>query len=292
MSPDNSAVYLQMGELLLVQGHIPEGRVMVQKALDKDPNSVRALGVLASLDLQAKQPDKALERLQAQIAKEPNNGGFYTELATTQLQTGDFKGALASSQKAMQFSPSSLDAVNVYTQAEIDLHDIDPAIATWQSLADAHPNNAQAWQMLGSLQEAKGDLPKAMDEYKKTIQIDPNNGIASNNLAYLMVESGQNTDVALSLAQTARHAMPDSPHTADTLAWVYYFKGNYYAARDLLEGALKTNPDNASMHLHLGLTYSKMNDPSDAVLHLKKAAALQPNSKTAQDANSALQRLQ
>jgi Flp pilus assembly protein TadD len=257
-----------------------------------DPNSVRALGVLASLDLQAKQPAKAIELLQAQIAKEPTNGGFYTQLATTQLLMGDYKSALASSQKAMQYSPSSLDAVNVYTQAEIDLHDLDSAIATWQGLADAHPNNAQPWQMLGSLMEAKGDQIKAMDEYKKAIQIDANNAVAANNLAYLMVLNGQNTDVALTLAQTARHAMPDSPHTADTLAWVYYFKGNYYAARDLLEGALRTNPDNASMNLHLGMTYSKMNDKSNAVLYLKKAAALQPNSTTSQAANAELMKLQ
>jgi Tfp pilus assembly protein PilF len=106
-----------------------------------------------------------------------------------------------------------------------------------------------------------------------------------------MVENGQNVDVALTLAQTARRAMPDSPSTADTLAWVYYYKGNYYAARDLLEGALRSTPDNASMHLHLGMTYSKMHDNANAQLHLKKAAALAPNSKTSSDANEELAKL-
>jgi tetratricopeptide (TPR) repeat protein len=146
--------------------------------------------------------------------------------------------------------------------------------------------------MIGSLQEAKGDQSKAMETYRKTLQIDPNNAVAANNLAYLMVENGQNVDVALTLAQTARHALPDSPHTADTLAWVYYYKGNYYMARDLLEGALKTSQDNPSMQLHLGLTYSKMNDKPDAVLHLKKTMALDPTSKTAKDAGEELLKLQ
>jgi Tfp pilus assembly protein PilF len=107
-----------------------------------------------------------------------------------------------------------------------------------------------------------------------------------------MVENGQNVDVALTLAQAARRALPDSPHTADTLAWVYFFKGNYYAARDLLEDALKTNPDNASMHFHLGMTYSKMSDKANAVMHLKKAAALEPNSKTSRNAIAELEKLQ
>jgi Flp pilus assembly protein TadD len=79
-----------------------------------------------------------------------------------------------------------------------------------------------------------------MDYYKKALQVDPANGVAANNLAYLMVENGQNVDVALSLAQTARSKMPDTPQTGGTLGWIYYHKGNYSGARDLLEEAVKT----------------------------------------------------
>jgi cellulose synthase operon protein C len=130
-----------------------------------------------------------------------------------------------------------------------------------------------------------------MDSYKKALQIQPEQPIASNNLAYLMIEAGQNSDVALSLAQVARRALPNSSSTADTLAWVYYQKGNYTSARSLLEDALKTAPDDASIHYHLGMTYSKLANPADAAIHLKKAAALAPNSQTAKDAEKALSSL-
>jgi tetratricopeptide (TPR) repeat protein len=130
-----------------------------------------------------------------------------------------------------------------------------------------------------------------MEDYKKTLAIDSSDGVASNNLAYLMVENGENVDVALTMAQTARRSMPNSPQTADTLAWIYYYKGNYDAARDLLESALKTNPENASMQLHLGMTYSKLNDKQAALLHLKKAAALDPNSKAGKNAVAELAKL-
>ncbi len=82
--------------------------------------------------------------------------------------------------------------------------------------------------------------------------------------------------------------MPDSSNTADTLAWVYYQKGNYTSARDLLIDALKTAPNDASIHYHLGMTYSKLSNSTDAAIHLKKAAALAPDSQTAKDANKAL----
>ena len=155
----------------------------------------------------------------------------------------------------------------------------------------SHPKDPAAPQVLGSLEETKGDQAKAMDYYNKTLQLDPDNGIASNNLAYMTVETHGNVDVALRLAQTARRVMPDSPQTADTLAWVYFFKGNYGAARDLLESALKTSPDDASIHYHLGMTYTKLNDKTNAALNLKKAVALAPDSKSGKDASDALKRL-
>ncbi len=127
-----------------------------------------------------------------------------------------------------------------------------------------------------------------MESYKKALAIQPEQPVAANNLAYLMVDSGQNLDVALSLAQVARRGAPNSPSTADTLAWIYYQKGNYDSARDLLEDAAKAAPNDAAIHYHLGMTYAKLSKSAEAKTHLKKAADLAPNTQTAKDANKEL----
>jgi tetratricopeptide (TPR) repeat protein len=291
-NPESSAAYLQLGQIRVAQGHIPEGVALIQKALDKNPNSNRALAELVAYDLQSKQPAKAIARVQAQIAKVPGNGNFYSQLAALQLlQTKDLKGALDNSQKAMQLSPTSFDAVQIYTQTQVALGNIDPAISTLLGWVNSHPTDANATQMVGVFEETKGDQSKAVDYYKKALQLDPNNAVAANNLAYLMVENGQNVDVALSLAQTARRVWPNAPQTADTLAWVYFYKGNYSSARDLLETALKQTPDDAAMHFHLGMTYSKLNRKADAQLQLKKAVSLAPDTKAGKDASAELAKL-
>ena len=82
--------------------------------------------------------------------------------------------------------------------------------------------------------------------------------------------------------------MPNASSTADTLAWVYYQKGTYGSARDLLEDAEKEAPNDPAIQYHLGMTYRKLSDESDAVLHLKKAAQLSPNSEAGKDAQKAL----
>jgi Flp pilus assembly protein TadD len=216
---------------------------------------------------------------------------MYNLLSQLQGASGDMPSALASAEKAMQLNVNDPTAVLAYTRALLTSGDVGKAVTKWQQWVTDHPTDAQAYTLLGSLQEAQGNRDQAMASYKKALQIQPEQPIAANNLSYLMVETGQNIDVALSLAQVARRAMPDSPSTADTLAWAYYHKGNFSSARDLLEEAVKAAPNDAALHYHLGLTYSKLSNTADATLHLKKAVTLAPNSQTAKDAEKALSQL-
>ena len=66
---------------------------------------------------------------------------------------------------------------------------------------------------------------------------------------------------------------------------------SYSFARDLLEDALKADQENASMQYHLGMIYVKLRDKNNAAIHLKRAVSLEPDSPTAKDATTALQKL-
>ena len=165
------------------------------------------------------------------------------------------------------------------------------ALGTWEQWSDQHPNDAGALAVLGTLEESSGDIGKAESYYKKSLQIQPQQPVAANNLAYQMLLDGNMVDEALALAQTARQGMPDSPNTADTLAWAYYYKGTYEYARDLLEDAINAEPDSATMQYHLGMVYGKLQDNHMAAIHLKKAAILARDSQTAKEAQAALQEL-
>jgi tetratricopeptide (TPR) repeat protein len=291
VAPQNPAAYLQLGRIRFVQKRFPEGAVLLQQALQYDSNSVEAMRLLIGYDLNQKQPAKALARLNAQIDKSPKNGGFYDLLAQLQIQNKNLDLAAASAQKAIQLNPGDNEAVMLSAQIQVQRGQVANAIGTWEQWLNTHPNDAGAMAILGALEESRGNFVKAEAYYRKSLQIEPKEPVAANNLAYRMLENGENVDVALSLAQTARQAMPNSPSSADTLAWAYYHKGTYEFARDLLEDAIKTDPKNATMQYHLGMVYSKLSDKSSAAVHLKKAISLAPDSQAAKDARAALQAL-
>jgi tetratricopeptide (TPR) repeat protein len=291
VAPQNPLAYLELGKLRFSQKRFPEGVTLLEQALQYDPNSVEAVRLLVSYDLYQKQPATALALLNAQIEKSPKNSGFYDLLAVLQIQNKNLDQAAATAQKAIQVNPNDGQALTLFAQIQVQRGQVANAIGAWEQWSSAHPNDAAAYAMLGTLEEARGDTGKAETWYKKSLQIQPEQPVATNNLAYRMLENGEDVDVAFSLAQTARRVSPNSPDTADTLAWAYYHKGTYSFARDLLEDAIKTNPNNAAMQYHLGMVYSKLSDKSDAVIHLKKAVSLAPDSSTAKDARAALQGL-
>jgi Flp pilus assembly protein TadD len=191
----------------------------------------------------------------------------------------------------MQLNPSDAEAVMLYAQIEVHRGQLPNAINAWEQWSTSHPTDAGAVAILGTLEESHGNQQKAEGYYKKALQIQPQQALAANNLAYMMLQNGENSDVALSLAQTARRAMPNSPDTADTLAWAYYRKGTYGFARDLLEEAAKTDGNNATIQYHLGMVYTKLSNKTNAATHLKRAISIAPDSSTAKDAQSALQGL-
>jgi tetratricopeptide (TPR) repeat protein len=222
------------------------------------------------------------------IANYPDQSPLYDQLSDVQRATGDLPGALASGEKAMKLNPADNEAIVIYTRALLASGNVDKAIASWQQWTVDHPKDAQAFAVLGTLLESKGDKTQATTYYKKALQIQPEQAVAANNLSYLMMESGQNMDVALTLAQTARRLLPDSPSSADTLAWAYYHKGSFLTARDLIEDTIKISPNNPSLQYHLGMIYLKLDDKTNAVLHLKKASDLEPKGPTGDDARKAL----
>jgi tetratricopeptide (TPR) repeat protein len=297
VAPQNPVGYIQMGNLRLLQKQYREAESFYRLGLDHDPGSADALAGLMNTYTAQKQLDKALAAIKAQIAKVPNNSGFYDLLGTFLHDSKkDLNGAQAAFEKSLELDPNNSDALLKLGRVQVDKGFTDQAIATYLRSIQRNPRDATFYILTGQLYESKQDWQNARQMYQKALDIIPNNPVASNNLAYVILQTGGNLDVALSLAQTARRGMPDSPNAADTLGWVYYQKGAYKSAIDLFQEALKLgekdkSPDNPTVHYHLGLAYEKNNQPALARRQLERVLQLDPNYSSAAEVKKALAQL-
>ena len=276
VAPQNPIGYVQMGNLELLQKKYKEAEQHFRQALDRDTNSSDALAGIANVYLAQKQVDKAIAAINQQLVKAPNNSAFHDLLGTVLIDhKKDAAAAEAELKKAAELDKSNSDALLKLGQVQAAEGHADQAIATHlQSLKD-NPRDIRFYVLIGALYESKKDWDSAKEYYQKALAIQPDNAVASNNLAYVMLQQGGNIDVALSMAQTARRALPDSPNTADTLGWAYYQKGIYNTAIDLFKEALKKHPNDPTYHYHLGMAYQKADQPELAKEHLQRAKLLE-----------------
>jgi len=297
VAPQSAIGYVQMGNLKLVQKLYSEAEKSYQQGLDRDPNSSDALSGLMNTALAQKQTDKAVAQARAAIAKAPTSSAFYDLLGTVLFNNKkDMNGAEEAFRKSAELDKNNSDALLKLGQVQVAKGSVDDGIATYRRSLQDNPREASFYILMGELYESKQDWEKAKESYQKALEIQPDNPLASNNLAYVMLQSGGNVDVALSLAQTARRRMPDSPNAADTLGWVYYQKGAYKSAIDLFQEALKLgeknkSPEDATIHYHLGMAYERTDQPALARQHLERVLKINPNYSNAGDVKKRLSQL-
>lgn len=293
-APQSFAPIYQLGNVQLAQKHYPEAEKFYQQALEKDPSSSESLSGLMNTYVAQKEYDKAIAAANAQIAKSPNSSNFYDLLATALFDgKKDYPGAEAALRKAIALDKNNIDALEKLGKVQAQQGSLDQALSTYVQASKDNPGEVRFYILAGELYEAKQNWDQAKAMYQQALSLSPDDPLASNNLAYVLLQQGGNVDVAMGMAQTARRGMPNSPNAADTLGWAYYHKGIYQSAISQFQEALRLNekagaPDDPVLHYHLGLAYQKANQLSLARQQLEKALKLKPDNT---DARKALDQL-
>ena len=296
-APQSQLGYVEMGNLRLMQQRYADAASAYQQALDRDANSIDALRGLMNTSIAQNQADKAVALAETQIAKSPNNGDFYDLLGTTLFRNKhDLTAAESAFSKSAQLNPKNPDALIKLGQVQAAEGKVDEAISTYRQSAQDHPREISFYILLGDLYQSKQDWTGAQNSYQKALEVKPENPTASGKLAYVLLQSGQNLDVALSLAQTARRGLPESESVVDTLGWVYYQKGAYQSAINYFQEALKLerdskSPDDPHVHYHLGMAYMKTGQSALARQQLQQALRMDSNSADAAEAKKQLAQL-
>jgi len=296
LAPQSYMGYLQMGNLRVAQGKLTESEGWFKQALTHDPNSVDALHNLMEVYLAEKHPEKAIAAAQEQIQLSPNNSAFYTLLGSTQLASRDFANAQVALKKAVEISKNNREAYLLLIRAQYQSGSTDEALATCAAAERDNPKEAAFYALEGSGHEKKHDLDAAKAAYQKALDLRRDDPTISNNLAYVLLETNSNPDLALQLAQTARRALPENSNVADTLGWAFYEKGVYQSAISMFEEAIKLaakhkEPESATFHYHLGLAYARAAQPALAKQNLERVLKIDPNYTDAADVKKELAQL-
>jgi tetratricopeptide (TPR) repeat protein len=288
----------------------------LRAALKKTPDSFEANHQLGEYYLAAKTPRDAIPLLESAYRIDPVNQGNAYDLAVAYEATGDFTAAREQIRKLLangadsaklhhllgeadERSGDSLQAVHEFELsarldpseqnyfdwgAELLLHKAAvPAVEIFTKGSAAHPRSARMLAGLGAAYYASGSYEEAALRLCNASDLNP-----SDSAPYIFLGQVEKATVApspCSLEKLGRfaHEQPENSLGNYYYALVLWKRAresanavDSKAAEELLQKAVKINPQFGDAYLQLGVLYSARDDFSQAIPCYQKAIEINP----------------
>lgn len=247
-------VYAKTSELLQAKGRHEEGVLMLEKGLQKYPKDAYLLFRLGTYLASMKRYDDAVKQLRLALDASPNDPMVLSFLSIAQTKAGDQKGALQSAARLYELQPKNNNAAILYA----------------------------------ARLQANGKLNKAEDIYRKVLASDPENQIALNNLAELLAGSNNLHEAEVLATKLNKVSEGKNGIFLDTLGWIMYRQNRFVDAKNILQTAIKINPDIAVIHFHLGMVLDQIGDKENARQVLAHAISIDSNASWVAEAQKKL----
>lgn len=279
-NPNSADAYFQLGVVNLAENKYKEAEESFRKAYQLNPANSRGLmGVVETFMAQNK-PDQAIQLLQGETQKAPQRTDYRIALGNTAVRAGRYDMAIGEFQQVLKM----LDAKS-RAAGDVQLRlgetyrrkgDLNNSIVYLQKAREIMPENAIVVSTLALTLDSAGRRAEAKVAYEQTLKLDPSNGVALNNLAFLMAESGADLDQALTFAQRAKQVLPNLLEVSDTLGWIYLKKNLSDNAIEIFNDLVKREPNHSTYRYHLGMALTQKGDKPRAMRELEQALKNNP----------------
>jgi tetratricopeptide (TPR) repeat protein len=279
--PLSGQVKYRMAILDLAERKFPEAEQILRQLQGSAGPDPQVYSALAQAYEGEKEPAKAIQALQDEIKRAPASAGLRQLLAQVAMSSGKFDLAIEQYKQLAAASPNSIDIQRALATAYKEQGNAAGQIAILKTTVQKDPQQmAVSLDLAHALLDA-GRVDEAQAIYRQMLKIQPTNPNALNDLSYLMAESGENLDEALTLARRgAQYATEQSLRTSlsDTLGWIYLKKKMYDSALQSFQNLVNNNPNSMTFRYHLGTTLYQMGNKPKAKAELEAALAVKPKS--------------
>ena len=225
------------------------------------------------------------------MQQNPGNPGLHFLVALGEYAMKDLDKAEANLKEAIALAPRTPQVWTLMANIDFSRGRAENAKADLRKAIAASPQTVSNYSALGMQYEKENNWAEARKLFERAHEIDRNSPYVTAELAFIYLEHGGDVNIALSLAQTAREEMPNSPVTADALGWAYYKLGSVDLAVKELEQSVQLIPRNPVYRYHLGMAYASARRWDKAAQSLRSALKEDSSFPYASDAKGELDQI-
>jgi len=269
--PQNADARYQVGFLAFQDGDFAKAAQVFGDLHRSNPKDLRGLvGVVETLAGQGNLA-AAIKEMEAAVNAEPDRRDLRVALGNLNVRGERYEEAIKNYNAVLAKDPRAADVLFRLAETYRRKGDLNQAIDSFRKSSQAAPNDAAPLLQLGLLMDGTGRRDQSKPIYEQVLRIQQDHPVALNNLAFIKAEEGTDLDTALSMAQRAYQAAPNSPDITDTLGWVYIRKNLSQEAVKLFEGLVKNYPKNPIYRMHYAMALKQRGDLPAAKRELEAA---------------------
>jgi tetratricopeptide (TPR) repeat protein len=308
--PQNLPARLLRSRALIGTGDVKQARAELASTTEKYPELPEARLQMAALDLQERnfksaeesfrrlhqqskdpraflglvdsyvgqgQSATAVKLLREEIARNPNVLDYHVALGNIGMTSGDYQMAIAEYKTVVSRNEKNAGVWLLLSEAYRKVNDVPQAIAATKKATEVAPNFTNANLQLALLYDTTGQKQQAKPLYEQVLRTQPDNPIALNNLAFMLAESGNDLDQALTMAQRARQRVPNDLNVADTLGYIYIKKNLPDSAIPIYRELIQKQPSRPTFRYHLAMALMQKGDKASAKRECQAALQQKPD---------------
>jgi tetratricopeptide (TPR) repeat protein len=289
--PNNPVILDRLWRMYAQSDQKDKAIATLEAMLKRDPLRFEVYNALGDLYDDLDKPERAIANYQQSLVLNPNQLNLYVRVALDQMRLKKYADAGLTLTQAAEKFPTKYQIPYLVGLMESDQKNYTNAINSFaeaETLAKEDPEETKPssafYFAYGSACERFGDDEKAAAMFRKAIDLDPNNHNAYNYLGYMWADKGVHLQESLELIQKALKLNPDNGAYLDSLGWVYYRLGRYEEALPPLRRAVEMldkedKQEDATVLDHLAEVLLKLGKQPEAVEVLRRAVKLEPDNK-------------
>jgi tetratricopeptide (TPR) repeat protein len=273
-------VQSKLANIYLRQRDLDRATELLENIIRENPTDAQAYYFLGSIAYDQTNYARATEHFSKTLLLSPEFEPAYYDLATAQIGAEKLAEAMATLERARQkFSPGFMMEylTGIIFSSQKDFTNAVKHLTAAEIIAQASDQRRLTYLFyfeLGTVWERKGDHEQAEKYFEKCLVLAPNFAEAQNYLGYMWADRGEKLDRARELIERALKAEPESPAFLDSMGWVLFKLQQPKQALPFLLDAVKREED-ATVYDHLGDVYLALGQTDRAREAWQKSLSLE-----------------
>jgi tetratricopeptide (TPR) repeat protein len=267
---------VELGYLAFLQKDYASAKAQLEPlALSAGTVNGRAMRILLGVARESEEWTYGLARAEAAAAAEPRNPEWAASAAEFRWRSGD-KQRAARELDALGTSEDTEEALAA-ADAYGRVKEYAASARIAREVARRNPENVDALFREASSLERAGDIAESERVFGTILEMRPHDPQSLNYLGYMWADKNVHLERARDMLERAVAREPRNGAYLDSLGWVYFRLGKLDLAEKHLKDACAKEPDDPTIHEHLGDLAQRRGDTARATLEWEKALQLKPD---------------